>query len=491
MMSEIVEEKNESPFIDIPPFVRWIIIVYFFLKSILVPFSRVLVNGEVTPNTYSRLSVDMLYSFVLLIPFIFYKKGKYGIFHPLIFPILFSLVKGALKNFDSLMIDVLNTRPLYNSVFNYALGDLSQYQISEYELEMKIYMLLYLLVYYAAFFLLDIKPKFRLYEQPINQKKLFKLIITLVFAVFIMGLLFFEMRGGLTHHFSSFAMGRSKALKGLGIIFVFLNLSNILISILLAYDKSFFQKKIFYVITLFSVTINFLAYGSRSSIFLSIVNFAIIWVVHYKKIPYRGMIILGVIGLFALGVLGELRRSTYSGQVNWNLLTELSFEESTNALREEVVKRSVTKDPNIVIVSKGVSEYGLLYGKSYASAFLFFVPRFLWPDKPHSSGYYAGTLLFNSVGGTPPTTPMEAFWNFHIFGIFLIAFVQGYMHKWLVNFYLKYRHMPTTIVLLPIMLTGLSPNSLVLIHYFQEMASVLLVFFLLGIAKPWYKKLLL
>lgn len=476
-------ESSESPFIDIPNTLRWLFITYFLLKTIVLPLMKTYVNGDLYPNTYTRLAVDIFTNLLIIAPFIFYKKNKYGFLHPLFFPAFLSMAKSAMKNIDSLFLNLFDATPQYNFIVNAVLKTESQMELSNYHLEEKFYLLIYTAIYYATFYLVNAEAKFKVYERKFDLELMKKRLILVVLAVFGVALIFFQMRGGITSHFSSFGMGRQNALKGLGIVFVILNLSTLLISTLVAFDKGFFKTKIFIVLLLLSLVINYLAYGSRTAIFTAVQNIMIIWLIHNKKIPYSMILVLGFVGFLAVGLLGKLRDSTYKGEVNWELLTEISISENAEALKEEVIRRDVIKAPDIVVISKGVEDYGLLYGKSYGSALFFFVPRFLWESKPHSIGYYTGTILFDSVGGIPPSIHMEAYWNFYIYGVVFIAFIHGYMHKWMVDFYLKNKDKKSTYVLYAIMLIWFNPYSLYLVHYLQELFSILIIYYLLGIIK--------
>lgn len=479
----VIKTDNESPFIEVSYIIRWLFIVFILLKSAVIPLMKTIVNGELYPDTYTRLAVDISTSLLVIIPFVFYKKSKYGYLHPLFFPAFLSVAKLAIKNIDSLFINFFDSSPQYNFIVNAVLNTESQFELSNYHLEEKIYFLIYTLIYYLTFFLVKAEAKLNIQEYEFNLGLIKKRLFFLILVVFGIAVLFFQLRGGITSHFSSFGMGRQNSLKGLGIVFVILNLSTLLLSTLLALDKDIIKTKKYIFLLLISLVINYLAYGSRTAIFTAVQNIMIIWLIQNKKIPYTMLLTLGFVGFMVLGLLGRLRDSTYKGEVDWEVLTDVSLSENSEALNKEILRRDVFNAPDIVVVSRAIEEHGLLYGKSYASALFFFVPRFLWGDKPHSIGYYTGTLLFNSVGGIPPSIHMEAYWNFHVFGVVFIAFLHGYMHKWMVSFYLKNKHKKTTYVFYAVMLVWFTPYSLYLVHYLQEIFSLLIIYYLIGIIK--------
>ncbi len=85
---------------------------------------------------------------------------------------------------------------------------------------------------------------------------------------------------------------------------------------------------------------------------------------------------------------------------------------------------------NIVATIDYVKYEGLSYGYQFLSAFLFFVPRKLWPSKPISTGQLVGEHLIDSYDFTYSnlSNPMvsEGYINFGVIGVVLLAIVLGY-----------------------------------------------------------------
>ena len=80
---------------------------------------------------------------------------------------------------------------------------------------------------------------------------------------------------------------------------------------------------------------------------------------------------------------------------------------------------------NIGVVFEHVEKNGLSYGFQMLSAFLFFVPRSLWPEKPDASGMIVGDYLVENHGYTFTNLAnpfiAEGYLNFGIVGIILFA----------------------------------------------------------------------
>ncbi len=482
MITSLNKKKSQdSIFLEFPDFIRYLFLFYIVVVNIITPIYQVYINEVVYSNTYSRLFINVIYSILLYFPFILYNKKRFGLLHPFIFTSLIIFAKSLLKHHAQLVNKILESRPLFGSIYNEGLLGYNQDELSDYDLGVKIIFIVYLFFQYIGYFLTNPKPYIYLKDKNIDSPKTVKRLIYIILVVFISALLFFEIRGGLSNHFSSFGEGRQKSLNGMGIIFVFFSFSNLALMIWAAIKKEAFNSGWFWILVLFSMAINYLSYGARSMIFEAVISLLLVWLIHYKKIPYVAISVIAIFGFFVLTVLGSLRATTYSGDVDWSVLTEVNIGENKAKLDEELERRDVLNAPDVVIYARGIEDFGLFYGKTYLSAILFFVPRFIWDNKPHTISYYTGTMLFNSVGGMPPSTEMEAYWNFHVFGLIFIGFIHGVMYKWIVNFYQANHLQKTSIVLFIIALTKLEPNSLTLTHFVQRFFAVLIIYYIINL----------
>jgi small-conductance mechanosensitive channel len=82
---------------------------------------------------------------------------------------------------------------------------------------------------------------------------------------------------------------------------------------------------------------------------------------------------------------------------------------------------------NIGVVIEIVENDGVSFGFQSLSAFLFFVPRSLWPSKPDSSGLVVGDYLIDKYdfwfANLSNPLVSEGFMNFGYFGVLLMAFL--------------------------------------------------------------------
>ena len=109
------------------------------------------------------------------------------------------------------------------------------------------------------------------------------------------------------------------------------------------------------------------------------------------------------------------------------------------------------------------SEVGLLHGQSYVGGVLFFVPRLIWPTKPHGASYYNSTIIFGrGASGLPIPAEAEAYWNFDVPGVIVIFLVFGAFHRYLSGLFIRYGRDPAVWVPYILALFYLVPSSMML-----------------------------
>ncbi len=79
-------------------------------------------------------------------------------------------------------------------------------------------------------------------------------------------------------------------------------------------------------------------------------------------------------------------------------------------------------------------EVSPLFGETYLkNVVLCFIPRVMWPSKPRGVGVRCAEVFFGryGVGGIPPGTVGEAYWNGLIPGVVLVHLVFGVFLRFL------------------------------------------------------------
>lgn len=86
-----------------------------------------------------------------------------------------------------------------------------------------------------------------------------------------------------------------------------------------------------------------------------------------------------------------------------------------------------------------MGSFGITYGLQLVGAFLFFVPRALWPSKPVGTGCMMFTDLGYSFTNVSAPLPMEGLLNFGYPGVILFALIFGWLFHRLDDHYWRQR----------------------------------------------------
>ncbi len=274
-----------------------------------------------------------------------------------------------------------------------------------------------------------------------------KALVVVAFSVAVFQF-FVSRRGGVTAYLLSWGGGRSAALGGNYYWFQLIGMGVLACLLWFTVDRKAVFRPFFWAAAALSLVVQFLSMGSRGSIFYAFVVGFMVWVLRERKIPWVRFLMLAGVGMVALGVLGNLRRSTWQGHVDWSTVTDFSAGETllTSTL-PELVERRTTLDSSIPILASVPDRVELLYGASYAAVFTLPIPRGMWPDKPGMLGGKIGRIFFGMGAGVPATGVGEAYWNFHVPGVLLVFFLFGVFHKWLAAVFAAYGRRPTMILL--------------------------------------------
>ncbi|MDF9799691.1 hypothetical protein OKW21_004954 [Catalinimonas alkaloidigena] len=475
-------EEEQNPYVSISYEYLVLIFLYFVLYEALVPLLKLLFVETLVPYSYTRYTLNLLYKTLLFAPIFFFRR-EVGFLHPLVFIVLLSVAQSIMEGPEQL-ISFLILEPMYGKV-EVTSGPLTVYNQAELSfLEIKLVLLniLSLVGIYAGYFT-SIKLKtFNLpYWRPKRLKSVTIPIILLSLAWLV---LYVQSRGGITAHFSTFGLGRENAVGEDGVIHVLINFGYLATLIWFAFDDKAYKNPIFWLALATTIPTQFILRGSRSSIVFAALLFLLIYIIKNRNIPTVRILIVAFIAVNALGVLGALRKSTFgSNQVNWEILTDFSFSTALDLYIKDTEHRD-TQQPDLTALEKGIQSEGMLWGKTYLGGLFFFVPRVVWENKPHSIGYYTGTLLYGSAGGKPPGDVVEAYWNFHIVGVFFVFFLYGCVLRWLAKMLLANQGNLAFNVIFIIILFYFRPSNLGMIKCFQQLMPVLLLLWLIGAIPP-------
>jgi oligosaccharide repeat unit polymerase len=292
----------------------------------------------------------------------------------------------------------------------------------------------------------------------------------LLFAVFM------QMRGGVGAHLASFGLGRFNAVGGLGHFSVLILMGTTAALIWFAVDPATVRKPWFWAAAGMVIPLSFLLSGSRSSVIDSAVLFVVVWMIRTQKVPAARGLVMGVGAIFLVGALGALRESTYSGQVDWTILTDVDVAGMVSAGQQEMQNRGET-GAFVPLVAKVPARVDFLYGQSYLAAILFWIPRAIWEEKPRGVGPMTNAYIYHDEvmhpgeiitgSGIPPGAIGEAYWNFYYPGVVLVYLFYGMFHWWMAAALRRNAEVPAVWVLYALTLL-MTPTSSIIVGWLQS-----------------------
>ncbi len=477
-------ENEKNPFIPLTPVYRQLLILYFLVYLMIIPFAKLCFIDTSVPDQFSRQLLTFVYNTLLFLPIFFY-RSNYGFLHPLLFSTLFELATKLLKAPNQLF-SFFDTRPLYDTIFNVALRGWNQFDIAQADIFLKFLEILSLVFYYLGFFYGPSFKNIKFKPAKAPNTWFYVKCLTIIFIALGTMALYLQSKGGIIAHFNVIGDGRGEIRENDGIIFLIIRLGFAAALVLYAFDKELIKKPWFLALLVPILFANFVSQGSRSSIIIAAAAFFVLWMIHNRKIPTGSAIIFGVLTVVLVGVLGEVRRSGQgSAEVNWEILTSFSFDEATTSFYDDIDLREVDKNSTLAVAARGVEDFGLLWGKSYVSFILFWIPRAIWQDKPYAISQYTSIYLYRDTAGRPGSPVAEAYWNFHILGVIVVFFLFGAYHRWLANFFILNSENPVCKCVYVILLLLISaPGAAIILKSLQILVPIFGLLWWVGALGP-------
>ncbi len=466
----IQTQKRKDVFIALSSTARALLLAYLFVYVIYQPAVLTYFSDGYSWMMYF---IDTVNELLIFLPIIFYRR-EFGWLHPLIFPLVFGLARQIGAN-PELLLGIFFPEQLsdYMSVSHILFYDWRQSDLNFSYIWGKMLNIISLSFYYLAFFYSKPKQWNINFAKPTQLKSKVFIIVAVSFVVFFTYMI---TKGGISSHLLSWAQGRFNALAGDGPIFVFVKMAPFSVLIWYAFDKQTERNPIFWLALLTTTPLQFLLTGSRSSIVYLGTLFILISIWKRGQIPKLRIVVFGALAIVLIGLLGNIRSSTFKGDIEWESFVDVSIFELVEDTQEEIKRRNESNG-YLAVIATVPNEVDYLYGESYIGTILFFVPRFIWPSKPRGAGALAGERIFNksSGAGVPPGSVGEAYWNFSTFGVILIFALYGYFHKWLAVNYRLYHNEAGYFIFYIITLTIFSPTGIAMVSYFHAIIPVFLI----------------
>lgn len=418
------EPEGQSPFASIPPLLRLLTFGFFWAYLIVVASLALISN---TPGAYLVVPALVLFLAVKVAPLAFY-RSDHGWFYPPIFLLLLFVIR------------LLRSAPMYiwGMPYHIALPDFDQYELARVitlELLVETAGWLAYFVGFAAGPRPPIPPLTFGTPARLGLKVSIIVLLTTVVAI-----IFLQRQGGVIEHILSWGQTRHVAVGGeyYWIATVQIGLYATLLWLIL--DQQAWRNPIFWLAMGVSLISTFLMTGSRSSVIVPAILGLLGWMLRRRQIMFGRLVYAGMIALVLLNILGNFRRSTWSGEIDWGALT--SFSSGSSISVNELVERTTSRNGTTPILARVPNEVELLYGSSYLAVLVLPIPRGLWEDKPGGIDGRVGNTFFNNVGGVPPGPVGEAYWNFALPGVIVVFLIFGIFHRWLAEAYRRYAAQP-------------------------------------------------
>jgi len=374
--------------------------------------------------------MGILINFLIFAPLLFRWKNI-GFLHPLIFPILIGIAKSIFSTGGKSLLTPFFLQESSDPTLAFSLNS---YEILEVQLFEKMLTIVGLLFFYFGYF--SFRKKFSLkFNLPhIKWININPEILLPFFSIILLSVIYFflESQGGISNYISSWGLSRRDATQKIGAIvgplkYIYL----VPLTWYLLKGEKIFTNPIFLSIFFISIFSGFIVSGGRSTILNASLPFIIVFIFNNKKIPWIFLTLFGI-GFFLLfGLLGKLRSSVYDKEVDWEVLTEANLQEAVNSTIDEAAVWNKL-GANTAVFHSVPSRVDYLYGKAYLSVFLYWLPRSIYPDKPHGTGYYVGRDIYRHIeGGIPPGEIADIFFNFGIIGVIIILFLKGMFIRWI------------------------------------------------------------
>lgn len=229
----------------------------------------------------------------------------------------------------------------------------------------------------------------------------------------------------------------------------------------LAFRPAALRTLAYWVATLVSLAFIFFARGSRSNVLIVLILIGMVWMLRWRRIPYKVIFAGLALSIVVLGVLGQFRRSTQGANKD---ITDVAIDadvgEAFQSGIEDLSARGVDESGPIAVMGRVPAEVPYLYGRSYLPMALVFIPAALIDEKPLAVGRLNAVIVhdrpFTSI---PAGTVGEAYWNFSWFGPFVVFLLYGAILKVIAGVYLQNHDNPVIVAFYVSVLFRLRPGS--------------------------------
>lgn len=470
--------KTTNPYVDISK--RLSHAAMFVVAAYLIMlFLFAATSDQPAPLIGVRMLVVSLYVVVSTSPMWMRWQGI-GLFHPLYMLAVYGFLKNTLPNAKSLADGV---------AYHPALRGMSATDISELHIQVMLLKTLSWICIFVGFRAVrGVKWKvigFRDHNRLLALGAAVSFLIGCIALYFLIGL-----SGGFSEHLKNITRGHSNKVwvgdAELASIYAILaKLTIVAPAVWILVGKRPFYNPGLWALIIVAVMTGFLINGRRSGLLVAVVVLVACWVWKRRSIALGRLALIGIVMFATVGMLGEFRRSNWSGgEVNFESLQTTDIEATFYKSFEELESRREGGAiyPIVALVPK---EVPFLLGKNYFNYINRFIPRVIWKNKPRGVGIDCARIFYHrpNAGGIPPGQLGEAYWSGGLVGVILVFCLWGALLKSIGNFFVRFNDSPTACMLYLATIGTLGPSEPEFRAWLYLAAPIIIVLTVVGVIR--------
>lgn len=427
--------EAERAFVALPPFLAWCVFTYGIIFKVAFPaLAESMGYGEGSALAPLLILLAGLHWTLASAPMLLLGRSL-GIVHPLAFPILFATAKEILLAPSLLLAALFGELHLFavtTPSTSPGLSDVSFDDVIAARTLQKGIELAAVLAFFAGYLFLAqirIRPGGPSRGAPVAAVATAALAWSAASFVTLIGFLY--ARGGLDSHLLKLTAQRYEQFESIGHLMLLIKIAGVAALVLACRGRTM-QEPTTMIVLAYALVATFLVDGARSGPIYLALLFFLVTMTYARRLPTVRLSLAALLALASLGAFGLIRQDWNAERVRWEVLRPDQHSVWLEKTFSEVARRRA-EEPDVAALAR-LDESGMLGGRTYLGAALFFVPRSLWPEKPRSAGVYNNHYNFSRTyasgefprdWGIPISGATEAYWNFGWAGVITIFVAIG------------------------------------------------------------------
>lgn len=458
--------RQDSPFVSMTVAERGTVIALLFMLWAAVGMAHLYTADPTLLPVYLGFTC-----YLMALALIFVMPGfRPGIFHPVVFYVLWIGVKGLLMGQAAVAASGIDS---HNSALVYGSGLNSVLALS---FLLEALALLSLYVGYAVAPRVQVPTLKPFVAQGLGWKSVFWIAVSGIGVIMMLRhagsveMLLFQRGIASTDRIAANIGGHWVWLAGI---------ATIVPTFWLACDEDAYKRPLFWGVVASAMAFKFLTTGSRSGTALVLIFIFFVWSLQKRRVSYLSLLAVALALLVLVGLLGEFRTATQQSRTKVldDLALQGDFVDSAGATLQEMGNRYGVNSGQIAILAIVPEQVPHLWGESYLSMPFVFVPSVVYENKPRAGGKLVSDLIYNRpLTGIPPGAVGEAFWNFSYAGVIFVFALYGVMLRFVASMYVKNSKNPLIVSATILVFVQLEPQSFLFYSFMQALVPLLAIY---------------